>query len=85
MNAKVTRKSIRKVWFRYMIEQYTKDYSKKYGAYDATIHSIRDGGEVVVKGKFGKETLEEVGMDYGTFRMKYNTSDNPTWTDADRN
>ena len=80
-NAKVTRKVIRKVWFDYMIEQYSKQYAAKHGAYNKNRHSIRDGGEVVIKDNDGNrvETLDEVGRDYGTFRTKFNTSDNPTW------
>lgn len=76
-NAKVTHKLIRKVWTQYMIDEYNKAHSKKYGVYNAKDQSIRDDGTVIVNGKFGRETLEEVGLDYRTFRMKYNTSDNP--------
>jgi hypothetical protein len=70
-------KAIRKTWFQYMIDQYTKTHSTKYGKYDKTQHSIRDDGNVVVTGRLGKETLEEVGMDYRTFKLKFDTSDNP--------
>lgn len=76
-STKTTHKLIRKIWIQYMIDEYNKLYSKKYGTYNAKDHSIRDNGTVVVNGKSGRETLEEVGLDYHTFRMKHNTSDNP--------
>jgi len=76
-NAKV----IHKVWFDYMVDQYTKTHAGKYGDYNKNRHSIRENGAVVIKNKEGRriDVLEEVGMDYGTFRMKYDTSDNPIW------
>jgi hypothetical protein len=80
-NAKVTRKVIHKEWEKYMISQFTKQYAAKYGEYNKKVHSIRHEGQVVIKDKEGKrlELLDEVGMDYGTFRMKFGTSSNPTW------
>lgn len=73
-------KKIRKEWIRYMEQQVTKNIAP----YDSTKHRILDSGSVVkITRKSAenveKEVIEEVGMDYGTFRMKYNTSENPTW------
>ena len=84
-NGSVTRKLIHKVWFEYMIDQY-KQYAAKFGVYNPKIHSIRHEGQIVVKDKEGRkvDTIEEVGMDYGTFRMKFGTSDNPTWKEDRR-
>jgi hypothetical protein len=74
-------KMIHKDWFDYMINQYNKNHAGKYGEYNKSRHSIRESGEVVIKNREGRriDVLEEVGMDYRTFRMKYETSDNPTW------
>ena len=77
MNNKITRKLIHKIWNNYMIAQFNEKYAEKFGKYDLREHSIRDTGNVIVSGKFGREVLEEVGLDYRTFRMKYNTSSNP--------
>jgi len=75
-NTKITRKHIRKTWIQYMIDEYNKLYSKKYGIYNAKKHSIRDDGTVIItSNRLGRETLE-IGLDYRTFRMKYDTSDN---------
>jgi hypothetical protein len=76
-NGSVTRKLIHKAWEQYMISQ----YAAKYGEYNKKIHSIRHEGQIVIKDKDGRklDILEEVGMDYSTFRMKFGTSDNPTW------
>lgn len=71
------RKTVRKVWENYMIEEYNRQHSSKYGKYSKGNQQIRDSGEVVVNSHIGKEVLEEVGMDYRTFRMKYNTMENP--------
>ncbi len=72
----ITKKLIRSVWINYMIAQYTKEYSKKYGAFNPNVHQIQDSGDVRIRNAGGL-VLEEVGIDYRTFRMKYNTSDNP--------
>lgn len=82
-NQKVTRKVIHKEWEKYMISQFTKLWANKYGEYNKKVHSIRHEGQVIIKDQEGKriETLDEVGMDYGTFRMKFNTSSNPTWAE----
>ncbi len=80
-NGSVTRKLIHKAWEQYMISQYAAKFAAKYGEYNKKVHSIRHEGQVVIKDKDGRkiDTLDEVGMDYGTFRMKFGTSDNPTW------
>ena len=80
-NQKVTRKLIHKIWFKYMIDQYAQQHAAKYGEYDPRHHSIRHEGQVVIKDTEGRriDLLDEVGMDYDTFRMKFNTSGNPTW------
>ena len=72
---KVTRKYIRQEWEQYMKTQ----LEKLVGApYDPRKYRILDSGSVLkLDGRLGKEMMEEVGLDYGTFRMKYNTSDNP--------
>jgi len=81
MNTKITAKVIREQWEKYMQGQITKTIAP----YDSTKHRILDSGSVIkLDSKYGKEVIEEVGLDYATFKMKFNTSDNPTWTDADR-
>jgi len=69
-----------------MVSQFTAKHAGKYGDYNKSKHSIRHEGQVVIKDGEGKriETLDEVGMDYGTFRMKFGTSDNPTWHNTPR-
>jgi len=74
-NGKITRKFIRKEWQRYMQMQLDKLIGHLY---DPHSYRILDSGSVVkLDGKLGKEVIEEVGLDYNTFKMKFDTSDNP--------
>jgi len=66
-NRKGGNKNVRKVWEKYMRLR----FESLFVPFNDKVHSLRDDGSVVARKDKDIRVYEDVGVDYGTFKLKY--------------